>query len=413
VNASLKEHETAIYKEGVYITSLGALSNVALTALKGAAGLASNSPAMLADAVHSLSDLVSDGVTMWAFMIARKPADEDHPYGHGKFETIGAFLVSGLLGGAGAGIGYHSYHCLISQMEVVHPPLMDPATQLALAASDPLLLALGAAGASLVVKEILFHKTMAVAARANSSTLEANAWHHRSDSLSSVVAFVGIGGSMMGYPLLDPIAGLVVGCMIVKSAGEMAIESMKELTDEVDTEVLKELSKVVSAQNGVKSHYNIRARKMGHYTLVDLQIQVNDKYSSVSAATQVVERVRDAIMKSNTQVSEVMVRLHAEDPSKLTLMREPSLIELEIRERLNRAVFEINDITHIQFHFLDSKLYVQIEITVDDSLRVREVNDIAKRIREITEKVRDVHRCEVYLDLDEGSPSFFRSKVKL
>ena len=198
-----EEQEAHALQRAAMITKAGALSNVGLAALKGAASVVSNSPAMMADAVHTLSDLLSDAVSLWALQAARVPADEDHPYGHGKFEAVGSACVGGLLLVAGGGIGVH-------------------AVQTALAVSEPLGSFAGQACAACVavlsvgVKETLFQLTRQVGQQVRSSTVMANAWHHRSDALSSVVALAGLVGSMGGVSFLDPLAGVVVSGMIVK-----------------------------------------------------------------------------------------------------------------------------------------------------------------------------------------------------
>lgn len=174
------------------ITKAGAVANMGMAALKGVVGTAAGSPALQADAVHSLSDLVSDGVSLWALHRARRPPDKHYPYGHGKFEAVGSACVGGMLVAAGGGIGIHALQAAVDACS---------ALEVSQAALGMQLGAAGVAALSVAIKEALYRQTLMVAAEVRSSTLAANAWHHRSDALSSVVALLGIGGSACGVPL--------------------------------------------------------------------------------------------------------------------------------------------------------------------------------------------------------------------
>lgn len=174
-------------KRAERITKWGAGANVGMAVLKGGAGVAASSPAMIADAVHSLSDLVSDAVSLWTLQVARKPADADHPYGHGKFEAVGSACVGGLLVLAGGSIGVHALQAAAEALVLAdgcrhEAPLVAQAGAAAVAA------------VSIGVKEYLFRATLAIGHEVRSSTLVANAWHHRTDALSSVVALAGLAG---------------------------------------------------------------------------------------------------------------------------------------------------------------------------------------------------------------------------
>jgi cation diffusion facilitator family transporter len=205
------------------ITVVGAGVNIALAVGKAVAGVLGHSAAMIADAAHSLSDLVSDAVTLFVLKQAHKPADSDHPYGHGKFESIGSLSMAALLVGTGGAIGWHSIQVLTA---------LHSATAEAAAAAAPTSLALGAAIASVLIKEGLYHATMRVGQKHNSSVVVMNAWHHRVDGLTSLVALVGIGGSMLGIPAADPIAGILVAGAIVKVGIDSGVDSFHDLTDQ-------------------------------------------------------------------------------------------------------------------------------------------------------------------------------------
>eukprot|EP00967_Tisochrysis_lutea_P070624 scaffold93291_cov29-Tisochrysis_lutea.AAC.1 len=238
------------------ITCIGAAVNLSASAAKGAAGLAAGSPALLADAVHSLSDLLSDAVALWATSAARRPVCKHTPYGSGKFEALGALGCSAMIVAAGVSVGAHSLSCL--------PPLLTPylpadalvwlgcetvgETAVSGAAGGltrEQWLAAAAAGTGVVAKEVLYRETMRVGKEVRSSTLLANAWHHRTDALSSVVAGVGLIGGAVGMPVLDPAAGLIVAGMVTRVGIEMGVENVAELTDTgaVDEQTLREIER--------------------------------------------------------------------------------------------------------------------------------------------------------------------------
>lgn len=192
---------------GVRIIAIGALANLVLAALKIAGGIFGRSTAMLADGIHSLSDLLTDVVVLFTHKIGQLPADENHPYGHGRAETIGATLVGAVIIIAGFGLAYESWKIISTG-----------------AFRTPLISAAVAAVFSIIINEVLFRYTRTVGEETNSPSIVANAWHHRSDAISSVAALVGIGGAMAGYPIMDPIAAILVSIMILKVAMTFPLE---------------------------------------------------------------------------------------------------------------------------------------------------------------------------------------------
>ncbi|MBF0280452.1 MAG: cation diffusion facilitator family transporter [SAR324 cluster bacterium] len=352
--------------------------------MKALGGTLSNSAALVADAGHSFSDVLSDLVTLWALSIAKQPKDEKHPYGHGKFETIGALFVALMLVVAGLGIAFHAFEQV--EEEVV-----------------PGNVALGIAVVSILLKEILYHITFFVAKRKNSRVLIANAWHHRSDAISSVVALIGIGGAQLGYPMMDPIAGILVAGWIVKTGIMIGYDSVKELTDEAVEDDLPALDLTLKKIDGVEKYHDVRTRRMGSYSLVDLHVQVNARLS-VSAAHQIGERVRMALLEQNPQINEVLIHIDAEedlDQSNPTLMRPQNEIERDIRNKLS-ALPEITAISHVICHFLQEQLIVQLAIVVDPQMRVAEVHTLGKKARGLVEQIKDIHHADIHLELDDS-----------
>ena len=379
-------------KQAKKVTWLGFAANLILALAKGFIGIIANSSALIADAGHSVSDLFSDGITLWAVRMSGIPKDENHPYGHGKFETVGTFLIALLLLFTGVGVAWHVFN------------KMD-------APEVPETIALWMAGIAIIVKEALFHVTRMVGRRSGSRILLANAWHHRSDAISSVAALVGIAGAQWGVPLMDPIAGMLVAGLIIKTGIDIGYESIRELTDEnVEEEVISELNKIMSGIEGVDHYHEMRARRMGPHLLVDLHIEV-DSMMSISAAHQVAERVRLGILEKLPAVNEVLVHVDAEDDffgeegselsQKIVLMRPQSEIEDDVKKKL-AEIHEIQGITHIYCHFLNQKLTVQVNILLDADMRISDAQKIASAARRKIEQIKDIDSADLHLELDDA-----------
>lgn len=384
-----KDHNESI---SLRITWFGLFANLILAISKGFIGLISNSSALIADAGHSFSDLLSDGITLWAVKMSNIPKDENHPYGHGKFETLGTFFVSIMLIFTGVGVAWHVFKNL-NQLEI------------------PGIISLWMAGIAIFVKEILFHITRTISKKTGSKILLANAWHHRSDSISSIAALIGIGGSQLGIPLMDPLAGVLVAGIIVKTGINIGYESIKELTDEtVEEEIIGELSQILDNIEGVDHYHEMRARKMGPHLLVDLHIQVNSMMS-ISSAHQVAERVRLTILNKLPSVNEVLVHVDAEDDFdeenashiqiEKFLMRPQNKIENDVKKVL-KEIPEILGITHIYCHFLNKKLTVQVNIILNTELKISEAQKIASIARIKIEKIKDIDVADLHLELEDN-----------
>lgn len=380
-------------KHALKVTLLGLAANLILALAKGFIGIIANSSALIADAGHSVSDLLSDGITLWAVRMSGIPKDKNHPYGHGKFETVGTFIISLLLLFTGIGVAGHVFN------------RMD-------ASVVPGTIALWMAGIAIIVKEALFHVTRMVGRRTGSRVLMANAWHHRSDAISSVAALLGIAGAQLGIPLMDPIAGMLVAGLIIKTGIDIGYESIRELTDEtVEEDVISELGKIMSGIEGVDHYHEMRARRMGPHLLVDLHIQV-DSMMSISAAHQVAERVRLEILEKLPAVNEVLVHVDAEDDhvgdegsellQDIVLMRPQGEIENDVKKVL-AEIPEIQGITHIYCHYLNQKLTVQVNILLDEQMRIRDAQKIASAARRKIEQIKDIDSADLHLELDDAS----------
>ena len=253
------KREREIYKT----TLVGSAGNVALLTFKFIAGVLGHSSAMIADAVHSLSDFVTDIIVIFFVKISAKPQDETHDYGHGKYETIASCLIGLALIAAATGI-------IVSGAVKLATWLQGGRLE------APGMLALWAALASIVVKEVLFRYTVRVGRRIDSQALVTNAWHHRSDALSSIAAAIGIGGAILlgdHWTVLDPLASVVVGAMLVKVAIDLLKSSMGELSEcSLPIETEREIEAIVTDTPDVCEPHNLRTRKIGNRMAVEMHI---------------------------------------------------------------------------------------------------------------------------------------------
>ena len=254
--------EQKIYK----VTLVGSAGNVALLTFKFVAGILGHSAAMMADAVHSLSDFLTDIIVLLFVRVSAKPQDESHDYGHGKFETLASFFVGLALVAAATGIIVSGSVKFASWLRGEQLPA-------------PGRLALWAALISIVVKELLYRYTVREGKKLESDAVVANAWHHRSDALSSIGAAIGIGGAILlgdRWTVLDPLASIVVGALLVKVAVDLLKVSMNELTEcslPADTE--KEIEDIIKSCPDVCEPHNIRTRKIGNRIAIEAHIRMD------------------------------------------------------------------------------------------------------------------------------------------
>ena len=269
------------------VTLAGSVVNLLLVGLKAVAGVAGHSAAMISDAVHSLSDFVTDIVVLVFVRVSARPQDEDHDYGHGKYETLATLFIGLALAVAAVGIVVSGAKKLALWLQGEDLPA--PGT-----------LALWAALVSIVSKEILFQYTRFKGKKLDSPALTANAWHHRSDALSSIGAAIGIGGAILlgnRWTVLDPLASIVVGAMLVKVAWDLLGPSFGELTDSslpADTEA--QMLEIIKGVPGVEDPHNLRTRRIGNRIAAEVHIRLDGAQSLEEAhekATEVERRFRE------------------------------------------------------------------------------------------------------------------------
>ncbi|HPU75835.1 MAG TPA: cation diffusion facilitator family transporter [Bacillota bacterium] len=290
------------FKAGESVSWRGMTANLALVAFKLVAGIIGRSSAMVADAAHSASDMLATFGVIVAFRISKRPADEDHPYGHGKAEPVAAKLVGAILIVAGSGIAVEAVRRIIAR-DFVRPGLI----------------ALMAAVASIIVKETMYQIAATTARRIRSSALMAEALHHRSDALSSVGTFAGILGGRLGLPILDPVAGFVVAMMIIWMGLKIIRASSDELMDaQTDPETVNAVRVAAVGVGGVCDVHSVVIRKYGGDSYVDLRIGV-DPSISVVMGHEIAMQVESMIRLECPSVRGVLVHVdpesvHVDDP---------------------------------------------------------------------------------------------------
>lgn len=299
-------------KETYRVTIAGSIINMLLLAFKFAAGILGHSAAMIADAIHSLTDFVTDAIVLVFVRLGSKPTDRDHDYGHGKYETLASAIIGVSLLVVGMMICYSgvtkTYHAMCGE------PLQQPG-----------FIALAAAVASVVLKEWAYRFTVRVGRRCHSEAVVANAWHHRSDALSSVGTTVGIGGAIIlgeKWAVLDPLTAIVVSFFIMKAAWSLLSKAVDELTDgSLPKETEDEIESIVSEDNEVSVVHNLCTRRIGNRIAIEMHVRMPGETSLYVAhhhATEIEQRLKQRF-GADTHISihlePVKVNGHYEDPA--------------------------------------------------------------------------------------------------
>jgi cation diffusion facilitator family transporter len=261
--------------------------NLVLSIAQIAVGVLAKSQALIADGIHTLSDLVADFVVLFANHHSQKDADEDHPYGHQRFETAASLVLGVLLLAVGLGMLWSAA-----------AKLQDPAS-----IATVHIMALWVAGGALIAKELLFRYMLSVAKKVKSSMLVANAWHARSDAASSLVVGVGIIGNLLGYPILDPIAAAIVGFMVTRMGWIFGWDALHDLMDRaVDVAEVQAIRQTLMETPGISNVHDVRTRKMGDMIVVDAHLEV-DATLSVEQGHDIAVEARDRVMQRHRVIN--------------------------------------------------------------------------------------------------------------
>lgn len=269
------------------------IANVILSVVKIIAGFVAQSSAMIADGVHTVSDVISTVAVMIGVKFSEKEADEGHPYGHERIESVVTVLLSLMLSVTGFGIAFSGIKT------IVYREFTTPGA-----------LALAAALASIVVKELMYRYTLKAAEKINSTALKADAWHHRSDAFSSIGTLVGIGGAILGLQILDPIAGIIVSVLIIRVGFEILMQGLNQLVDRAaDGDIIKNIEKNIENVKGVLRVDDVKTRLHGSRLYVDVEISV-DSNITVGEGHSIAETVHKNIEKTIPDVKHCMVHVN-------------------------------------------------------------------------------------------------------
>lgn len=370
--------------EGVWVTLLGSAINVFLIVVKLVAGILGQSTAMIADAIHSFSDLLNDIVVIFSYQIGRIPKDDNHPYGHGKAESIGSIIIGIAVIMVGLGMLTEVWGILVEGKN-----------------KAPKLVAVFVAAISIATKETLYHYTKSVGEKLHSPIIIANAWDQRSDALSSGAAFVGVILAMHGYPVMDTLAAGVVGLMILKIGLTVIKTSVNDLMDSsLDESKTKNIRQIIKATPGVMELHELRTRMIGGQIFMDVHVLV-DSEISVTEGHNIAERVRRELIKTLGNVHDVLVHIDPEDDRNIDQIYKST--RQELKKKTDAVIAETKGVVNsdkLLIHYLKGKNIIEVFVKVDKKKSVEEAEAILKELKSRLMKIESVDEVKTYLDLD-------------
>ncbi len=372
------------------VSLIGVIANVLLCALKITMGWIAQSQSLIADGVHSLADAMTDVAVIVTARFSNAAADASHPYGHARIETAATAGLGVVLMVTGLGI----------VLDAVGR-LMDPG-----ALFQPTALALGAALASILVNEVLFQYTRRVGRRIRSALLIANAWHHRTDALSSVVVFIGVGGVLLGWESLDAIAAIGVALMIIHVGWGQLRAAFVELVDSgLSPERIEEIRNKIESINGVSHPHRLRTRRMGEHVLVDVHVEVPPRVS-VSEGHQLAESVQALLKQELDDVSDVTVHIDPEHQSRVWLdLPLRSKVEADLKSQWTAWLGEsaLTDLSQLDLHYLNGAIEVEVVWKLPapslDEMSGTALSDLVQKIQTPAQSLDYIERISVRFEL--------------
>ncbi len=364
------------------VTWLAITINILLTFIKIIFGIVGQSQALIADGLHSLSDLLVGAITLVAAKYSTQPPDLEHPYGHGRIETLATIAGGVLLLLMAGGL------LIDAQRRLFEAELLLRPTGISLAAVI----------LSIVIKEAIYHYTIYVANRVRSPMLRANAWHHRSDAISSVIVFVGVAGTMLGFLWLDAVATIGIAFMIGYIGFSLFLPGINELVDRgLKPEQLIEIKEIIQSVEGICALHQLRTRKMGVNVLVDVHILVDPRLS-VSEGHQIGEAVRTRLMAQREEIAEVLVHIDPEhddkpQPTWNLPLRDEITARLQQHWQSNEVGGAIEQIT---LHYLSGKLTVDIDLPLTVVPDFKEAQVLSQRFAEWVALEPSIDAINVY-----------------
>jgi cation diffusion facilitator family transporter len=376
----LSQSERYLAIRNVTLLAIGA--NILVTIIQITFGIIGQSQALVADGLHTLSDLIASGMTLVAAIYSTQPPDLEHPYGHRRIETLVTIAIGGLLLLMAVGL------LIDTQRRLMEPDLL----------LQPTAISLAVAILSIVVEEILYQYTMHVAKRIHSPMLEATAWHYRSDAISSVIVLVGVTGTLMGFLWLDAVATIGISLMIGYVGISLIWMAIKELIDTgLSKEQLLEITELVKSVSGVRGLHQLRTRKMGGNILVDIHILVAP-HISISEGHQISEVVRSRLMRQQAEITDVLIHIDPEnDVQKSPVINLPLRDEITARLQQHwQSLAVTGAIEKITLYYLSDRLTVDIDLPLTIVPNLDEAQRLAQRFAEQVAKEPAIDTVNIY-----------------
>jgi cation diffusion facilitator family transporter len=367
MNSQLHEE----YRVKRRVTLVCAAINLVLAGLKLLIGTIGHSQALIADGVHSLSDLATDAMVLVAIRFARDDADAEHPYGHARFETVATLILGLLLLLVAAGIVVDAAERIANPDRLSHPGF----------------LALSAAVVSIVANEWMYWYSVRVARQLQSDLMRANAWHHRSDAISSIIVLIGIAGSMAGFPALDALGAIGVSALIARIGWNLGWSGVRELVDtRAKAEQVEEISSIIREVEGVKAFHDLKTRRMGQAVLVEVHLLVAS-HVTVSEGHMIGDRVQAHLLRQCEYISQVLVHIDPEDDAsrgKIQLLpgREEMLQRLERRWRDSGIELPVE---RVNLHYVKGVVDVEVVLSLGS---VDDIEGAQRLSRQLVEAAR-------------------------
>lgn len=369
------------YRASLRVTLVNLSANLVLTVGQIIIGTLGHSQALVADGLHTLSDMISDFLVLFALKHGHKGADAEHPYGHERIETAVTMILGLILVAVGAGIAIRAGLKLSAAEAFVVPSALT----------------LWVAIFTLFAKEGMYRYTMSTAKRFDSNMLRASAWHHRSDALSSLIVAAGIGGSLLGFVYLDSIAAILVAAMVVKVGGGLAWQSLRELVDTgLDADEVAAIRRAIKDVSGVRALHLLRTRRVGGKALVDVHVLVDDRIS-VSEGHQISEAVRARLIEKIRPVSDVLVHVDTEED-----LAGPSCAGLPLRDEILRRLAdyfreipEAGQIERTVLHYGCGRIDVELLLPIALAGDPQRARHLAARFAEAAKADADIAKVEL------------------
>jgi cation diffusion facilitator family transporter len=375
----MEQLNTLRYERAKKVTLWGLYTNVALSVFKSAIGVFGHSQALLADGIHSFSDVLTDILVLFASKAGSAAPDAEHPYGHARIETLAAMTLSFIIAVVGIGIIVDAVYHLLSHQSLPRPDVA----------------VIVMAAISMVVNEVFYYATLRVGNEINSNLLRSNAWHHRSDALSSLIVLVAVIFAKLGFTRLDNLAAIIVAVLIIKMGITMAWGSIRELIDTgVASDLTKEIQQAIEKIEGVKSLHQLRTRSLGGAVFTDVHIQV-DPFITVSEGHYIADKVYSQLKEGGLDISDVLVHVDSED-DQIGLLAEKLPDRQKVLQDL-QAYFSdttiFSQLIRMNIHYLNGKVIVELFLPINmiDSLEL-----FKQPCQLVAEKINYISKVEVF-----------------